>query len=273
MAAKLEAEFAGRNYTVDILLGGEPYNYPRWRKAGILEKFIDIIPGIEKWNRGMYSRYGDWVQPGNSPKVPQYNTNLVSAAEVPKNWEDLLNPKWKGKVAFEESLNFFIWNTENWGEEKTVDFLKKLRNQKPSFIAGPTQLTTLLSTGEYAIGVGVYLHRVIEQQEKGAPVRWAPINLLADDSLIAFNIIPKAAPHPNAARLWMRWWMTPEGQDIIERVRKKGDPAPGTGTKASKFIEKIGIEGLKIFTATPWISENYDRLRKKYQETIGFVTK
>lgn len=203
-----------------------------------------------------------------------YNTDSISPKEAPRSWEELLNPKWKEKIAFEESLNFFIWNTENWGEEKTVDYLKKLRNQKPLFISGPTQLTTLLSTGEYAIGVSAYLHRAVEQQEKGAPVNWAPINLITDDSLIGFNLIPKTAPHPNAARLWMRWWMTPEAQILLhEGIRHKGDPSPGTGTKASKFLEKMGIEGLKIFTPTTWTADNYDRLRKKYQEAIGYVTK
>lgn len=203
-----------------------------------------------------------------------YNTDSISPKEAPRSWEALLDSKWKGKIAFEESLNFFIWNTENWGEEKTVDYLKKVRDQKPLFINGPTQLTTLLSTGEYAIGVCAYLHRAMEQQDKGAPVNWAPINLLTDDSKIGFNIIPKTAPHPNAARLWMRWWMTPEAQlSLHEGIRRKGDPSPGTGTKASKYLEKMGVEGLKIFTPTTWTADNYDRLRKKYQDAIGFVTK
>ena len=69
-----------------------------------------------------------------------YNTNLVSSKDAPRTYEDLLNPKWKGKIAFEQSCKLFIIATESWGEENIVTYLRKLREQKPVFENGGTQL-------------------------------------------------------------------------------------------------------------------------------------
>ena len=70
---------------------------------------------------------------GNNAITPQYNSRLVSAAEAPRNWEDLLNPKWKGSIGL--APNMRPWFTlalgeGGWGVEKTEDFLRKLRQQQ-----------------------------------------------------------------------------------------------------------------------------------------------
>ena len=85
VAAKLDAEFASGRSSVDVSLGGEHLNYPRWRKAGMITKFTDIIPRIEKLDKRIYSRYGDYIMTGNTVILPTYNTNLVSSNEAPKS--------------------------------------------------------------------------------------------------------------------------------------------------------------------------------------------
>ena len=126
VSSKIEAEYIAKRYTVDVLLGGQPENIPRWRANGMLGRFTDIAPGIDRLDKRMYSRYDDWIILGSVVAIPSYNTKLVPAAEAPKNWEDLLNPKWKGQIGM--PADFKTWTTlavaeGGWGVEKTEDFL------------------------------------------------------------------------------------------------------------------------------------------------------
>ncbi len=173
VAAKLEAEIAGGRSSVDITLGGEPYNYPRWRTMGIMERFTDIIPGIKTKDKRMYSKYGDWAQPGNNGVTPAYNTNKVSAAEAPKSWEDLLDPKWKGQITLTPDVKAWVTlalEEGGWGIEKTEDFLRKLKEQKPIWVSSRPGATSLLIAGEFKIMGETYLQYIFQNQAKGAPV-------------------------------------------------------------------------------------------------------
>ena len=212
IAAKLEAEYAGSRPVVDFCYGGAPENNPRWAKMGMIEKFTEIVPGIEKFDKRTYGKRGDWVIPGLAPKVPQYNTNLISAAEAPKSFEDLLDPKWKGQMGVEvESEN---WSTlalseGGWGIEKTEAFLTKLKAQTPRSITGGTAAHSLLIAGEFKILAMGNLRHVLVSQAKKAPVDWVKV----DPVLVtgpAF-ILMKKASHPNAARLFLEWQLSNQG--------------------------------------------------------------
>lgn len=154
IATKIEMEFSANRRTVDVVLGGDTSNFPRWRKMGRLEKFTDLIPGLAKWDKRFYSTTGDTAQAGSNAITPQYNTNLVSAAEVPRSWEDLLNPKWKGQLGVQTDPRAW-WTMAlaegGWGLEKTIDFVTKLRAQKPSMQTGPSQGHALLIAGNFKI--------------------------------------------------------------------------------------------------------------------------
>lgn len=198
-----------------------------------------------------------------------YNTKMVSPQEVPRSLEDLLNPKWKGKINLESRLKFFLYTTEHYGEEWMINYLKKLREQKPTFSKGSTASMTLLSAGEFPIVVGVNLHRIVIMSNQGQPVGLVPISPIGYNPLNV-TCIPKTAPHPNAAKLFIRWWMSPEGQALNDKIRFKGNPLPGSGTSQSKILEKYGI---KVFTLTEWVNDNEDRLGKLYQDASGFAKK
>ena len=194
-----------------------------------------------------------------------YNTKLVSPKDVPKSYEDLLDPKWKGKkIAVDTEMKLFIYLTPHWGEQKVVTYLKKLREQNPTFSASATQQISLLATGEFSIAVGMHLHRTAIFKGKGAPVEFAPIS--PGVIQMAPEIVPRYAPHPNAGRLFMHWWLTPEGQAVVSEIRRKGNPMPGSGTIQSKAVEKLGIS---LVTTNVWEVDTV-RLAKVYEEAIGF---
>ncbi|MDP2645731.1 MAG: extracellular solute-binding protein [Desulfobacterales bacterium] len=242
IATKIEAEHAAGRINLDIALGGEPYNYPRWRKMGMMEPFADIIPGKDKLDPRMYGKFGDWVIPGNNGVTPQYNTDMVSPAEAPKSWEDLLDPKWKGKLGMTRDVK--AWTTiavgeGGWGIERTEQFLKKLARQNIIWGRGHTAATTLLIAGEFSIMVEGYVYHILQFKEKGAPVEWAKV-----DPVVVTGpsfTLQKKAPHPNTARLFLEWLLSPPGLIAYDKITYYGAASPGSGTRISKALQGLNL--------------------------------
>ena len=205
---------------------------------GMLEKFTDLIPGIEKWDKRFYSASGNSAQAGSNALTPQYNTNLVSAAEVPRSWEELLNPKWKGQLGMPTDPRSW-WTIAlaegGWGVEKTLDFVTKLKAQEPKMQKGPPQGHALLIAGDFKIFTNNFIRHVILSRAKGAPVDWCRVNPII---LSGPNIfMPVNGPHPNAARLFLEWYLSPEGLRVHEQVTGFGSASAGSGSKLSEVIK------------------------------------
>jgi len=158
----------------------------------------------------------------------------------------------------------FVLLTKTWGEEKINTYLRRLREQNPTFQKGSTNAMTLLGAGEYPLVINVLLHRTLDMIEKGTPVAWLPVNPVADyiNPLSAV----KDAPHPNAAKLYLRWLMSAEGRAMVEKIRKKGSPLPGSGTKQSKELERLGV---KVVVVPSW-EVDFRGLQANYQKIVGF---
>lgn len=254
IASKLDAELMAGRISADVVLGGETLNYPRWAQMGLIEKYTEIVPGLEKWHKLSYDPEGYWAMAGGQVSVGQYNTNLVSAAEAPKNWEDVLDPKWKGQIGVATDQGIDPWFTMalapgGWGLEKTLDFLRKVAVQKPLFSKSPSESHALLVAGNVKILLNGFLRHVLQSQKKGAPVDWVrnqPV-IFSGPSLI----LMKKGPHPNSARLFLEWALSPEGLKAYEDATSMGSPFPGTGTIQSKLVEGL-----------PFLSRDLDVLQK-----------
>lgn len=243
IAAKLEAGYMAGRAPVDACHGGEPVNYPRWRKMGMMAPFTDILPGIKTLDKRLYGKNNDWVTPGHTVVTPQYNSKLISAAEAPKSWEDLLDPKWKGQIALTTDMK--VWTTMalgegGWGVEKTEGFLSKLKRQNLIWAAGHTEAHNLMLPGEFKILGEGYLYHVLRSQGKGAPADWvrAQPAIVNGPSLH----IPSKAIHPNAARLFVEWLLSPQGLKFWEEASGgMGAAFPGAGTRQAKALEGISL--------------------------------
>jgi iron(III) transport system substrate-binding protein len=238
--------------------------YLKYRKEAYLADLTDIVKDTN-FPLSCVSPNFDAAGLHHTVKAVAYNTNLVSEKDVPRSWEDLLNPKWKGKIAVNSELEIFCFQTPTWGEENIVPFLKKLGGQNPIFTKGVTKSMTLLGAGEYPIATDASLGVVIGLQKKGLPIAIAPISPLV--SKFAPHVLVNDAPHPNAGKLYLRWLMSPEGQIMTDEVRLKGNPIPGSGTIQAKAIEKLGV---KLLVAPAW-EEDIKGIQKRYRKAIGFT--
>jgi len=169
-----------------------------------------------------------------------FNTQLAKASDF-KSWDDLLDPKWSGKILLEARGIEFPLLTLAWGEEKTYAYLQKLLANKPIIIKGGTPTIEALAGGQGAVALGTYGGRVLQFQEEGAPVEWARVGPIP--AMIYVQMALKGAPHPNAARLWTWWTTTKAHQEELYKHHRFGRL---TGPNLSPLGQAMQDAGLQV---------------------------
>ncbi len=162
---------------------------------------------------------GFWTAHRLTVITPGYNTTLVAAADAPKTWDDLLQPRWKGRMAWginpgtTGATGFIGLVLADLGEQKGMDYLRRLATQNITGlkISARAVLDQVIA-GEYPLALGILNDNVVISRNIGAPVQWIPMSpALATLSLIS---VTAKAPHPNAARLLADFVVSEEGQKI-----------------------------------------------------------
>lgn len=167
--------------------------------------------------------------------LPSYNTNAIKPGDVPKTWDDLLHPKWKGSLSttIYQDLWLNMAQPKAWGEAKTKEFLVKLAKQDPVLGRFPEVHAKVVS-GEVPLAALDISNNVDQSKALGAPVAQAIIEPMIVSVYLVF--VPQMARHPNAAMLLAAALLTPEGQRIL------GDGWGASslfkpGTPAARFAE------------------------------------
>ncbi len=186
------------SYTQLMFDRGLALQYP-WDKVFGLDRETVLFGG-----RALYSY--------NLDTPIAYNTGLAKASDF-KSWDDLLDPKWSGKILLEGRGIEFPLLALAWGEEKSFDYLKRLLANNPIIIKGGTPTIEALAGGQGAVALGTYGGRVLQYQKEGAPVEWARVGPIP--AMIYVQMAVKGAPHPNASKLWTWWTVTKDHLDEL----------------------------------------------------------
>src|SRR5256884_7557670 len=140
-------------------------------QEGLLEKFHS--PAFADIPREAFPRHGYYAPDNLLFTVMGYNTKLVKPEEVPATYEDLLLPKWRGKLGIEASnVAWFAAVAKAMGEEKGLAYFQKLAASGPQIRSGHTLMTELVAAGEIPIALTLYNQAVDKLKEKGAPIDW-----------------------------------------------------------------------------------------------------
>jgi iron(III) transport system substrate-binding protein len=144
-----------------------------------------------------------------------YNTNLVKPADLPKSFDDYLDPKWKGRTVWSGTVigaMLFITGVRNFmGEEKARGYLEKLaKNDIVTIPSANRVIVDRVMAGEYALCLDAFLHHPIISARKGAPV--APLPLDPVLTVVSSVMLPKAPPHPYSAMLFIDYLLSKDGQ-------------------------------------------------------------
>ncbi len=159
-----------------------------------------------------------------------YNSSLVSAADAPKNWLDLLDPRWDGKIG--------IWVRGEgqgslaavWGDDKVIDYVKKMNARHPVLLKSTFPLAQQVAAGELLVGFSLY-HSAQPPIRRGAPIKVVVPDPVPTQTL--YSIIPAHAGNPTGGELLAVWLATPEGGKVYEDATDRGNPLlPNTKTHA-----------------------------------------
>jgi len=165
-----------------------------------------------------------------------YNKNLLAKDAVPKNYQGLLHPALKGRMG----LTIDDTSTKVIGamlKTKGSEFVRKLKGQDISLhTIIPPALLDLIAAGELVAGAAIFRNHVIVAQQKGAPVEWAPMDLVPTN--VGGVAIAAQPPHPHAALLLADYLLGPEGQGLLEKYHY-GNGAKNYGFK--KWRPENGI--------------------------------
>jgi iron(III) transport system substrate-binding protein len=182
------------------------------KSEGLFQKFI--APASEKFP-AQYKEKDGLITPWRVlPISILYNTELVKAVDLPKTFDDLLNPKWMGKISIPDPTRHtttaqFLWNLEKFKGDKWLDYVRALAKQKPILVESLAPVTTTIIKGEAAVGI-TYIKYI--KQYKG-PVNYIPMDkYLTDPNYLSLSA--KSA-HPNAAKLYIDFACSTEGQKEI----------------------------------------------------------
>jgi ABC-type Fe3+ transport system substrate-binding protein len=240
------------------------------RNANIDQPFWS--PEIEAYDKAHTDPQSFWAPTRTSYLGACYNTNLVKPADVPKSFQDFLDPKWKGKIAWSSTVigaMLFITGVRNFmGEEKALGYLKQLAEQNIAPIASANRVVVdRVMAGEYALCLDAFLHHPIISARNGAPV--APLPLDPVITVVSSVMLPKAPPHPYSAMLFIDYLLSKEGQQRLQAA----DYLPARpGVPASSDLDeivptKVGLH--ENFISPEKMNADLAKSRALYQELFA----
>ncbi len=227
-------------------------------KAGLLQPYLS--PEGAAYPAGFKDAQGYWVDYFDAYNVIGYNTQLVARDRAPKSWGDLLEPRWKNRIALdEENYSWYGALTLKWGKEKTQRYMRALARQNVQLRSGQTLIAQLMAAGEFSAAM-VLAHRIEKMKEQGAPVEWVTTLDPVTASLHPIAIAAKA-PHPNAAKLFIDFILSVEGQRLLLSIDR---------TPARPGIDaRMEARKLKLFPIAPELGERYEEFQKEFREIFG----
>jgi iron(III) transport system substrate-binding protein len=219
--SRMNVERQTGTYTADVVSVGEFETY-HMQKKGFIAPYKS--PFAAAYPEGFKDPNGYWTDLYDNLIVTAYNTARVKRSELPKGWEDLLHPRWKGRMVLDQNEDRWFANMLYlMGERKGMEFMRALAKQEVAIRSGRSLVTQLLSAGEFDLQIVAYWYRPHLMKKQGAPVDWLGLEP-AVIALHPISIVEKA-PHSNAARLFIDFALSDEGQRVfLQRGREPAKP-------------------------------------------------
>src|SRR5215468_3375919 len=201
---------AGR-CAVDVVSSGTPVLEPMHRE-GLLQAVKS--PTMAELMPQALQPHGEWVGISINIISAAYNTNLVRPEEVPKRYDDLKDPRWKGRLAIDaDDVDWFAAVVGKLGEEAGLRLFRDIvRTNGVSVRTGHTLIANMVAVGEVPLALTVYSYKPEQLTRAGAPIR--ALYLPPVVALATGVSVTRCAPHPNAAMLFHEF-MLRDGQEVL----------------------------------------------------------
>jgi iron(III) transport system substrate-binding protein len=260
---RIGQEYSSNIRAVDVVNSSDAAHLIVWKRDGILQPYVPedvakFYPPEHKDADGQFASFRVWLS------VIGYNTTLVKAADAPKSFADLLDPKWVGKIvkAHPGYSGTIMTATYQMQRDLGWEFFEKLAKQRIMQVQSSADPPKKLALGERAVMADGNEYNLFQMKESNQPVEivypteGAPL-------IIGPNAIFKAAPNPNAARLFQSFSFSPEAQQLIIDTGGLRSMHPGTKEKPGRTPFR-DIKTMKDDAAA--VEKMSDEIKAKYQK-------
>ncbi len=231
---RISQEYGSNIHAVDVVNSSDAAHFIVWKRQGFLAPYVSedvakFYPAEHKDVDGQFASFRVWLC------IIGYNTDLVKAEQAPKSFADLLDPKWVGKIVKAHPGYSGTIMTATFQMQRDIgwDYFEKLAQQKIMQVQSSADPPKKLALGERAVMADGNEYNMFQLKEAGRhveivyPTEGSPL-------IIGPNAIFKAAPNPNAARLFNSYCFSPEAQQLIVDTGGLRSMHPSTKEKAGR---------------------------------------
>lgn len=239
---------AGETYTLWQMGLIDPYQSPN--RQGIPKDFMD--------EKGVWTAHYHFVI------ALGFNTQYIKPPEAPKSYEDLLDPKWKGRFSLDPAdQDLFGALLLLWGKDKAIDYFRKMTMLDPRMVSGHTQQANLIASGEIQMAPWLYGYRPLQLKDQGAPIEVFLLEPVLTNP--AYLLLTKNSPHPHSAALFIDWALSAEGG--MRFFAEKFGRTP-TRTNLKERFPQLRVE--KYLVVKPEVvGPNFKEFTRLYYEIFG----
>jgi iron(III) transport system substrate-binding protein len=248
---------AGR-FAVDVVTAAG-FQLQLMKELGLTQSFTP--PDASAYDAGFKDPDGHWINVHSLLNSMAYNTQLVRPNEAPKKYEDLLAPRWKGRIGVNvQDPEWYVNLQRRWGKEKARSYLKALAAEQPGIRDGHNITAQLLAAGEFHAVTNSYAHIAARIKGQGGPVQY-----VFDEPVITYVhpiALVKAAPHPNAGKLLISFILSVEGQRMLRdqgRIPGHRDVDP----------QVFSLRNVKLHASDPRLAKEYGPAGEEMRAIFG----
>ena len=208
---RIQTEMNTGQHLVDVTNGSSAQAFAI-KKIGALDPYHS--PQRKFFSTSHKDKEGYFTPTFINPVVLGYNTRLVKRNEVPRSYQELLDPKWKGQLILDtEEFPWFAVLMKHLGKDKGLDYMRRLAKQDILMARGRTTQVQLIIAGERSVGIALNSSSVVDFKSQGAPIDWTILDpYYAKPNML---MLARRAPHPHAAALLIDWTLSEEGQSML----------------------------------------------------------
>ena len=257
--AKIVQESMAGGPTADVLLHGAAVTQSLYQRGFLLETDWAAM-GVATSPALTPTAY--MIMATAAPYAALCNTNLVK--DVPRSWNDMVDPNWKGRTGHWMRAAFFVDIIPAIGENASRDLVRRLADLQPRLFDGQFPLAEAVGSGEIALAITAY-DAAVRMVEKSAPVKLSVIDP-TPVPLIMGSVL-KYGKNPNTARLFLAWLGRPEGAIMFEKFTKRGNYFV-EGTEIAKVLKGHKVS---YYTAAQSIAQagKLNALETEFSRTLS----
>ena len=258
LLTRLLAEYSTKRSFADVVQTVE-FSMHILARRGILARYA---PQANSLYPKQFKEEGYWTTVYYNAYVTGYNNKLVPAENLPKTYDDLLDPIWKGKLMMEGTkAEWFAGMLQIMGAERGLKYMRALARQQPSPREGHELLAQLIAAGEGLLDVNIPVASVERMKERSAPMDWTAPGA-APAVMVGIGEAAQAA-HPNAAKIFLDFVLSRDGQKLMQ--------TPGRLVARSDLANDQAhmLKRLKIVPVDPALAEKLEEYAKQLRSIFA----